>query len=120
MLRANIPFLPTSLLLTFQNLSYIIYSQGRERKGEDGSLKSSVKFLSDSLERREGRISKFGEKKKKNLNSVASARVNINSEMAIQEDVFISVERSNSKLSLIALCNPDASPASFIHLFKGT
>lgn len=90
--------------------------QGREGKAEDGRLTASVKLLSDSLERREGRISKF----EKNINSVASAQININSEMTIQEDVFTSVERSNCRLSLIALCNPDSSPASFICLFKGT
>lgn len=117
MLRPNTPFLSTSLLLTFQNLSDVIYSQGREGKGEGGSPIVLVKLLSDSLEGREGRISKF---EKKNTNSVASARLNINLEMTIQEGVFTSVERSDSRLSLIALCNPDSSPASFIRLFKGT
>lgn len=96
----------------------MIYSRGREGKGEDGSPIVSVKLLSDSLERGEGRISKF--EKKNHINSVASAWININSEMTIQEDVFTSVERSNPRLSLIALCNPDSSPASFIRLFKGT
>lgn len=57
---------------------------------------------------------------KENSNTVATAQLNINSEMTIQEDVFTSAERSNSRLSLIALCNPDSSPASFIRLVKGT
>lgn len=73
MLRPNTPFLSTSLLLTFQNLSDVIYSQGREGKGEGGSPIVLVKLLSDSLEGREGRISKF-EKKKYQLSCKCTAK----------------------------------------------
>lgn len=112
MLRPNTPFCSTSLLLTFQNLSDIIYSQGREERRYQ--LTASVKLLSDSLGNRIENLQAW-----KNINSIAYAQININSEMTTQDDDFTSVEMSNSRLSLISFCNPDSSPASFIPLFKG-
>lgn len=116
MVRPNIPFLSTSLLLTFQNLSYVIYSQGREGKGEDGSLIVSVKLLSDSRQRREGRISKF--EKKYQLSCKCTDKYKFRNDHSRR--CFYICGEVKLRLSLIALCNPDSSPASFICLFKGT
>lgn len=99
-------------------LHYLFPGEGEGGKRWQSEKFSQVPSSFQTLSKEErGEYLSLG---KKRINSVASARVNINSEMTTQEDVFISVERSNSKLSLIALCNPDASPASFFHLFKGT
>lgn len=89
---------------------YLFTGEGREKMAVDGFSQAPLRLSWEQ------RISKF----EKKINSLANAQININSEMTIQEDVFTSVEMSNSRLSLIALRNLDSSPASFIPLFKGT